>query len=168
MRRFFHRNSFWIQIGLLLILAGAYFFRLAKLPVFADEAIYIRWAQLIIDDFQRYAFFPLNDGKTPLFMWLLVPFQFLPFDHLIAGRTVTVLSALGLVWISGLVSHELGGSKRVIFLTRLLMALLPFWFFSARLALIDVALVFFLSLMVWGALRYYHTQQWRYVILRWH
>lgn len=143
---------------------GAYFFRLARLPVFADEAIYIRWAQLIIDDLPRYAFFPLNDGKTPLFMWLLVPFQFLPVDHLVAARIVTVLTAGLLVWLSGCIAQELGGNKRVVFLTRVLMAGLPFWFFSGRLALIDVTLVLFLALLVWSTLLFYRTQQWRYIL----
>lgn len=159
-----HRNSRWIQIGLLSVVACLYFFRLTRLPVFADEAIYIRWAQLIIDDMGRYAFFPLNDGKTPLFMWLLVPFQFLPFDHLFAGRTVSVVSAVLLAWISGLISRELGGTKRVVLLTQLCMAILPFWFFSARLALIDTTLVLFLALMVWSVLRYHHTHKWLYLL----
>ncbi|MBD3279174.1 MAG: hypothetical protein GF390_00500, partial [Candidatus Pacebacteria bacterium] len=69
-------------------------YRLTALPVFADEAIYIRWAQLIMDDWQQYLFFAMNDGKTPLHIWLLVPFQYLFTDQLYAGRFLSVLVGL--------------------------------------------------------------------------
>lgn len=165
MPRLHLKNSTLLNLGLIVVVACAYFFRLGKLPVFADEAIYIRWAQLIIDDMPRYAFFPLNDGKTPLFMWLLVPFQFLPLNHLLAARVVSSISAILLVWTAGLIAKELGAQSRVVLLTRILMASLPFWFFSARLALIDITLVLFLAAMTWSLLRFYHSQNWLYVLL---
>ena len=49
---------------------STHLYGLTRLPIFADEAIYIRWSQLIIDDWQQYLFFSLNDGKTPLLIWL--------------------------------------------------------------------------------------------------
>src|SRR3989344_497092 len=79
------RLTLFSPIGLLILLVVYLLLHLPSLtilPVFADEAIYIRWAQLIIDDWRRYLFFPMNDGKTPLFIWLLVPFQFLFSDQL--------------------------------------------------------------------------------------
>lgn len=70
-----HKKKWWwlgfisaTLIYLLVRLIG-----LTKLPVFADESIYIRWSQLIIEDWPRYLFFPLNDGKTPLPIWLMIP-----------------------------------------------------------------------------------------------
>jgi len=81
------KQKHWLIIVLILIFYLILtIFRLSKLPVFADEAIYIRWTQLIIDDWQRYLFFPMNDGKTPLQMWLMLPFQFLFKNQLFAGR----------------------------------------------------------------------------------
>jgi len=60
-----------------LLLSFLYFFTrlfgLTKLPVFADEAIYLRWSQ-VIRAVESLRFLPLTDGKQPLFM----AFFFLP------------------------------------------------------------------------------------------
>src|SRR5512145_1985479 len=72
---------------------------LTLLPVFADEAIYIRWAQLIQDDLGRYAFFSMADGKPPLFMWLLSLVLKLFADPLLAGRFLSVLVGLAMVFV---------------------------------------------------------------------
>src|SRR3989338_11667872 len=63
------------------------------IPVFADEAIYIRWAQLIGSDWHNF-FIPLSDGKTPLFMWLLTPLLKLGADPLLTGRVLSIVSGL--------------------------------------------------------------------------
>lgn len=63
---------------------------LNSIPVFGDEAIYMRWSQ-VIKNVETLRFIPLNDGKQPLYMWLVVPFlKFLP--ALIAGRLLSVIS----------------------------------------------------------------------------
>jgi len=83
---------------------------LGALPVFADETIYIRWSQLIIDDWQRYLFYPMNDGKTPLQMWLMVPFLLIFDNQVWAGRLLSVLvgaiSMLALMWSAKLLSKQ--------------------------------------------------------------
>ncbi|OGJ16022.1 MAG: hypothetical protein A2632_01605 [Candidatus Pacebacteria bacterium RIFCSPHIGHO2_01_FULL_46_16] len=143
------KNSLGYLIALGAII-GLYLFthlwHLLSLPVFADESIYIRWAQLIIDDWQRYLFFPLNDGKTPLFIWLLVPFQFLFSDQLYAARFVSMLVGLGqiaaIIWTIRL----FGGGKLARLLGALFVTLLPFWFFHHRIALIDATLSLLLTL----------------------
>ncbi|MBM3209681.1 hypothetical protein FJZ40_05350, partial [Candidatus Shapirobacteria bacterium] len=69
-----------------LILALFFLFRLYDLtiiPVFADEAIYIRWAQVMRAE-PTLRFLPLFDGKQPLFMWLVIPFLKLISDPLVA------------------------------------------------------------------------------------
>ncbi len=118
---------------------------LTRLPVFADEAIYIRWAQLIIDDWQRYLFFPLNDGKTPLFIWFLVPFQFLFEDNLFAGRFVSVFVGFFQVIVTVLITKSLGGKKFAQFFSALLVTILPFWLLHHRLALMDGTMTLFVS-----------------------
>ena len=67
---------------------------LTSLPVFADEAIYIRWSQ-VIKAVETLRFIPLTDGKQPLFMWLTIPFFKIVSDPLVAGRAVSVLAGLG-------------------------------------------------------------------------
>ncbi|MDA1079283.1 MAG: phospholipid carrier-dependent glycosyltransferase [bacterium] len=119
---------------------------LLNLPVFADESIYIRWAQLIIDDWREYLFFPMNDGKTPLFMWLLVPFQFVFSDQLYAARIVSVLVGVGQIGANVWCIRLLGGTKLAKVLGALFVTILPFWFFHHRMALIDGTLTLFLTL----------------------
>lgn len=126
----------------LLLLALSVFlithlYALTNLPVFADEAIYIRWAQLIMDEPLRYAFFPLNDGKTPLFIWFLVPLQYLFSDPLLAGRIVAVLGGAVQLVAALWVTRMLGGKKVAQVTTAFLITFLPYWFFHHRLTLMD-------------------------------
>ncbi len=151
----------------LIMLVGllGYSFQLTRLPVFADEAIYIRWSQLIIDDWQRYLFFPLNDGKTPLFMWLMVPGQLWGHDALFAARFVSLVSALVLVYLVGKIVREMSGSKRASLISQALMVMLPFWFFSARLALIDTVLVALIAASLLNFLEFFKQRQWWKLVL---
>jgi 4-amino-4-deoxy-L-arabinose transferase-like glycosyltransferase len=138
-----------ISLGFVLLVIGylaLHVINLNVLPVFADEAIYIRWAQLIMDDWGQYLFFPLNDGKTPLFIWFLVPFQYVFSNQLLAARLVSVLIGLIQIAVLGWVTKLLGGKPRTIFATMVLTSILPFWFLHHRLALIDGLLTLWLSL----------------------
>lgn len=152
--------SYWLAI---LAFIGFYLFlhvtNLTKLPVFADEAIYIRWAQLIIDDGPRYAFFPLNDGKTPLHMWFLVPFQYLFTDQLFAGRFVSVLVGLAQALLLGATALLLRNTRRVQFLTMLAVLILPYWYFHHRMALIDGMLSLWLTLLLFSLLKLVTNKQ---------
>ena len=67
---------------------------LTKIPVFVDEAIYIRWAQVMQNE-PTLRFLPLSDGKQPLFMWLIIPALKVFSDPLVAGRMVSVLAGFG-------------------------------------------------------------------------
>jgi 4-amino-4-deoxy-L-arabinose transferase-like glycosyltransferase len=141
----------WL-IPLLIVCAYlvTHLYKLTLLPVFADEAIYIRWAQLMIDDWQQYMFFPLNDGKTPLLMWLMVPFLLLGKDPLFMTRLLSVIVGIGQMFAVAVIIKDLGGKKNTSYLGMLLTAVLPFWYFHHRMALIDAVLSLFLTLTVWG------------------
>ncbi len=165
---FFAKYTAFLVPALLLVF---YFIthlpRLVALPVFADEAIYIRWAQLIMDDWQRYLFFPMNDGKTPLFIWLLIPFQYLFSDQLWAARFVSVLVGAAQLLVIQQIAKMLGARPKTQWLTMLLVAVLPFWYFHHRMALMDSMLVLFLSLTVWGELHILlrKKRKWLWVVL---
>ncbi len=123
-----------------LVLIALYFalhlFKLTALPVFADESIYIRWSQLIIDDFNRYLFYPMNDGKTPLLMWLMVPFLRLFTDQLYGARLVSVL--IGSISISFIFFILLKlKEKKAAYFAMFLAIINPFIFFHNRLAITD-------------------------------
>ncbi len=108
---------------------------LTILPIFTDEAIYIRWSQIALQD-QSQRFISLSDGKQPLFVWLNMLTLKLPLDPLVAGRLISV--AAGFVSLVGItfLSWRLFGRKAG-FITGLLYILSPFFLFYDRLALYD-------------------------------
>ena len=153
-------GQFWIiGLGLLILYLLTHLVSLTALPVFADESIYIRWAQLIMDEPARYLFFALNDGKTPLFIWSLIPFQYLFADQLFAARFVSVLVGLGQVGMMAWLAKELGGKQKAQILAALFTIILPFWYFHHRMALMDSLLTFWLSLTLLGVLKLVRTKK---------
>lgn len=115
------------------------------LPVFADEAIYIRWAQLIWQK-TYYFFIPLSDGKTPLFMWLLAPLLKLRVDPLLTGRVLSVASGLATLIGVYFLTKTLFNKKTAL-LASILVILQPFLLFYDRLSLTDSLLT---ALVIWS------------------
>lgn len=144
----FRLRTFISYFGLALLYLVTHLVALTTLPVFADEAIYIRWTQLIITDWHQYLFFPLNDGKTPLFIWSMLPFQVIFSDPLWAGRFFMVMVGLLQVGANALLVKVLGGKTKSQLLSALLTICLPFWYFYHRQSLIDGLLTFFLTLVL--------------------
>lgn len=112
------------------------FYHLTILPVFADEAIYIRWSQVMKAE-ETLRFLPLSDGKEPLFMWIMIPFFKFIHDPLFAGRSVSVLSGFGTLLGITYLSWLLFKSKKVSLGAALIYAVTPFAFFFDRLSLVD-------------------------------
>lgn len=141
------KNLFWkLALGLIIaIYFITHLIGLDLLPVFADEAIYIRWSQLIIDDWKRYLFFPMNDGKTPLFVWLVTGSLKIYNDPLIAGRMISVIAGLFQVFVSVKIVKKLGGDWVAKLITAFSIMFLPFWYFHHRMALMDCLLTLLLS-----------------------
>lgn len=129
---------------------------LTALPVFADESIYIRWAQLITHD-NAYWFFSMNDGKPPLFIWaLLLPLQTFA-DPLFAARFLSVLvGAVQLFFMDRLVVAWHGGWRARVTASIIIISA-PFWFFHHRMGLMDSLLTLSLSISLLG-LTYLHQQ----------
>lgn len=131
---------------ILLFLLSSYFFsrlsHLTSIPVFCDEAIYIRWAQ-IMRSIPSLRFIPLSDGKQPLFMWLVMPFLKFISDPLVAGRTVSVLAGLGTMVGVGVLSYLLFEKKEIGLFASILYLVSPFVFFFDRMALADGLLSMF-------------------------
>ncbi len=146
-------KKYFLPVGITIFYFFFHLINLTGLPIFADESIYIRWAQLIIDEPSRYLFFALNDGKTPLFIWSQLPFLLLLPDPLWATRFLAVLVGFVQIFTLGFIAQELGGNKRTQSLSMFLGAILPFWFFHHRMALMDGMLVLFLSLCWWALLK---------------
>ena len=135
----------WVILGGTLLLFVALFLRLYKLtliPVFADEAIYIRWSQVMGAE-PTLRFLPLSDGKQPLFMWILMFYVRRLSDPLFAGRILSVLSGLGTTIGIFAVSYILFKNKVVSFVSSLIWVFSPFSFFFDRMALVDSMLAMF-------------------------
>ncbi len=136
-----------IILGFLLSL-GYFATRLTNLgiiPIFTDEAIYLRWSQIMAYD-AALRYMPLVDGKPPLFMWATsVVMRLLPnFDPLLSGRLVSV--GAGFLGMAGMyfLSYQLFKNKKISWLSALCYILIPFTFFYDRFALADSMLA------MWG------------------
>lgn len=143
MKKFFKENWCYILGGILvLILFFLRLYHLTIIPVFADEAIYIRWAQVMKAE-ETLRFLPLSDGKQPMFMWVMIPFFKFVRDPLFAGRLVSVLSGFGTLVGVSFLSYLLFKSKRVALAAATIYAVSPFLFFFDRMALVDSMLSMF-------------------------
>jgi 4-amino-4-deoxy-L-arabinose transferase-like glycosyltransferase len=140
------KNNIWTIIFLGLAILVVFFFlrlfHLTILPIFADEAIYIRWSQVMRAE-PTLRFLPLSDGKQPLFMWLTIPFLKIFNDPLFAGRFLSILAGLGSLIGLFFVSWELFKNKWISWLSCFFYSLIPFFVFFDRLALVDSLLMMF-------------------------
>jgi len=112
------------------------FFHILTIPIFTDEAIYIRWAQIAKQD-ANWRFISLTDGKQPMFIWvLMVVLKFIK-DPLLAGRFVSVLA--GIATTAGLyfLGAEAFKNKWVGFLSAFFYVIYPFGIVYDRMALYD-------------------------------
>ncbi len=129
-------------LGIVVLYFVLRLINLTILPIFCDEAIYIRWSQVMWHE-PTLRFLPLSDGKQPLFMWLTIPFLKLFSDPLVAGRMVSIFSGLGTILGAFLLSLTLFKSKRIALLSSFLYAVSPFAVLFDRMALVDSLLTMF-------------------------
>lgn len=131
-----------LKLGLFLVfllIVGYFLTRLVNLtiiPVFADEAIYIRWAQVMRAE-PSLRFLPLSVGSPPFFMWIMMPFLKMFADPLFAGRLLSVFCGFGSLIGLFIISFLIFNNKRLSFFSTLFYAIVPYFVFSERLALID-------------------------------
>lgn len=140
-------------LGIALLYLAVHLYRLHALPVFADEAIYIRWAQLIQHEPQRYLFFALNDGKPPLFIWILSGLLSIfprSVDAVWIARFASVIIGLIQLWVADRIVQQLQGKTLTRAITAAIIFTAPFWTFHHRLGLMDGLLTVALSLSFWG------------------
>jgi 4-amino-4-deoxy-L-arabinose transferase-like glycosyltransferase len=93
-------KKFLLFGGIALLISGLYFFlrlfNILNLPIFTDEAIYIRWAQIGAND-PNWRFISLVDGKQPMFVWIAMILMKFVSDPLLAGRLVSVTAGFATV-----------------------------------------------------------------------
>ena len=119
---------------------------ITKLPIFTDEAIYTRWAQIAYND-AAWRFISLTDGKQPSFVWLhMVMLRFIE-DPLLAGRMVSVFT--GFIALLGVfvLTQLLFSNRKLSLLASFLYLIFPFALVYDRMALYDSTVVMF---FVWS------------------
>lgn len=136
-----HKNTLVVLLAISVLYFVVRLPHLTLQPVFTDEAIYIRWAQVMKAE-PSLRFLPLTDGKTPLFMWAMAPFLKVFSDPLFAGRLLSVLSGfltlLGVTFLGWKFFNP-----RVGIWAAFLVAVTPFMVFFDRMALVDSMLTAF-------------------------
>ena len=143
-----------VEFFLLFILIAAYFvLRLPNLtlqPIFADEAIYIRWAQVMRAE-PTLRFVSVSDGKTPLFMWLMISLFKIFKDPLFAGRFLSVFAGfftlLGVFFLTKKVFNIKAGLWAA-----LIYVVTPYTVFFDRMALVDSMLAGFTIWVIYFAI----------------
>jgi hypothetical protein len=124
------------------------FYRLSDLlPVLVDEAIYLRWAEII--DHQGEWFISLLDGKQPLSYWLLFAMRRIgPADPLIGGRLTSavagVLTTLAIFGFGGRLAGWSVGAGAALF-----YAVLPYAVLFDRVAYTDALANLCVLLVAW-------------------
>ncbi len=131
-----------LLVGILVFAFVLRIYHLTLLPVFADEAIYIRWSQVMAVD-NTLRFLPLSDGKQPLFMWVLMVIMNQRLDPLFLGRILSVFSGLGTIVAVFGISYSLFKSKKIALIASFWTAICPFIVFFDRIALVDSMLAMF-------------------------
>jgi len=109
-------------------------------PLFGDEAIYIRWAQIIHENPKEWLFVPHTDGKQPFFMWTNA-FLTLPLfnDPVFSGRLVSVIASSLTLLAIFLISLYLFSFSCAIFAS-LFYTFSPYHFLYSRMAFVDTLL----------------------------
>lgn len=118
-------------------------YNILALPIFTDEAIYIRWAQIAAND-ANWRFISLTDGKQPLYVWIAMLLVNIVNDPLLAGRLVSVIagffSMLGMFFLG----REIFKNTKIGLLASFLYVLYPFALMYDRLALYDSLVALFI------------------------
>lgn len=125
-----------LGLGIILVYFLTRFYHLLTLPIFTDEAIYIRWAQIALQD-ASWRFISLTDGKQPLYVWLVMVLLRVFKDPLFAGRIVSV--GAGFLTLTGLffLTNEIFQNKKIALLASLFYVIYPFTLVYDKLALYD-------------------------------
>lgn len=129
-------RDFLILIPLYVFTRTAYILRY---PIFNDEAIYVRYGQIMVNNPLQRFYSVAHSGKQPLVYWLFGLFNRFVEEPLLAARFVSI----GFGFITLLVLYVLvwrTGSRRSPLIVGLLYIVCPLAIFFDRLALVDSAL----------------------------
>ncbi len=134
-----NRRVWWWVVGIagiFSLFALTRLYNLTYLPIFTDEAIYIRWSQIGSRD-AAWRFISLVDGKQPLYTWIAMVLMRFIADPVFAGRIVSVLAGLGSLVGMFFLGREVFRSIRLGVIASILYLISPFALVYDRMALYD-------------------------------
>ncbi|GDX61784.1 hypothetical protein LBMAG33_0940 [Candidatus Levyibacteriota bacterium] len=136
--RFFQNNRLFFLYTIFLVLLYFSFrlYRITYLPIFTDEAIYTRWAQIALND-SNWRFISLTDGKQPMFVWLAMISMKLFNDPVFSARMVSVFAGFFTMIGLWILTWEVFRNKYASFLSVLVYICYPFAQVYDRMALYD-------------------------------
>lgn len=143
-------KKYRFEIIFFLFLTFIFFFsrlyQIGSLPLFTDEAIYVRWSQIARYD-AAWRFISLTDGKQPSFIWMAMIVMRLVSDPLVGVRLVSVVAGfatmIGLFFLGSTVFR----SRWIGLLSSVLYVVFPMSLVYDRMALYDSLVGTF---AVWG------------------
>ncbi|HWY80127.1 MAG TPA: glycosyltransferase family 39 protein [Candidatus Sulfotelmatobacter sp.] len=147
MKIFTKYKWYWLAgLGIVFLYFFTRIYHLLTLPIFTDEAIYIRWSQIAAND-ANWRFISLTDGKQPMYVWIAMLFIKILHDPLLAGRLVSVLS--GFISMIGMffLGREVFKNTKIGLLTSFVYVLFPFALVYDKLAVYDSLVAMF---MIWA------------------
>ena len=134
--------------------------RLRGLPIFGDEAIFLRLAQLIRENAQTFLWASLQEASPPLHPWLLALSLGLSSDPVTSGRLLSVIAGLLTVPAVFVLARDLvrlsgapAGSERAGFLAAVLVIFCPFAALAQRMARVDALFLLECVVVAWLSLR---------------
>ncbi len=136
------KPEFLIATAVVGVFLVSRLWNILAIPIFNDEAIYIRWAE-IFSLHPTHPFMSLTDGKQPLFIWFMGASLRVISDPLLAGRLVSVVTGLiGMIGIYRL-TKELFSDKLTALMAALMYLVYPYSLMYDRMALYDSTLAMF-------------------------
>lgn len=147
------KSTILIFSGIFILALVLRLYNLTIVPVFGDEAIYIRWSQVMGAE-PSLRFLPQSDGKQPAFMWVLMFLVRRFADPLFIGRLTSVF--YGITTLVGIftITYILLGcpiravadkkqARTIALIASFFWAVSPYSVFFDRLALVDSMLTMF-------------------------
>ena len=149
---FIKKNSTLLFVlGIILFFFVTRFYNILGLPIFTDEAIYVRWSQIASND-AAWRFISLTDGKQPMFVWIAMLLMKVIHDPLLAGRMVSVFagfaSMVGIFFLTNEIFKNSPSAslraRKIGLLAAFIYVLYPFALVYDRMALYDSLVAMFI------------------------
>lgn len=126
----------FLTVILITLFLATRLYNILLIPLFTDEAIYLRWSQIASSD-ASWRFISLTDGKQPLFVWLTMVVMRFISDPLLAGRLVSVGAGIATIIGLFLLTRELFKRLWLGFIASFVYLLFPMALVYDRMALYD-------------------------------